>query len=782
MNTHALTIFFRRYKKQGKIYIISLLSLCLSIAVGFLLLAYVQNGSTFDEYNKNINELYILKQRHVTSETAGYDTNQTPPAFADYIKDHYPEIDEVCLMLETWGDYIQSTSDNQYYEEDGFYADPSAFQLFTYEFIQGNPAQALVEPGSIVLSESVAKRLFPNGNALGQVVTSSKKYPLTVTGVYKDLPYNMHIRPTYLCSFSLYTQIMDADYRTSLYNQAFKTYAIIHKNNDVRSLNNKVNTLYADQNIESKYKPYFSLVSKERDPGNRYLIYIASAMLLLLLSAFNYVNTAIIGFSHQVKDFGIRQVMGADRRDLLTRLIKDVVFLALFVVGVSYILTVGLLPYFNQLTGSHIQLSFQLYWKPVLGMLLFSISTLLAGVIVPMVKIVSNKISPVLKGDTQMLKQKSVFQSSLLVLQFIICICFLVYSFVMEKQMKYVNDVELGFNPKGIIFSSPVYNGNNASWRALLKEQLEKKPGIENVSFSNCIPFYGNSVELIQNQQGEHRISGSRNWVGYNYLKTFDMKLLEGRFFTDNAAAESGKCIVSQKTVEQLGLSNPVNTWIKVGRNQTSMQIIGVVANYEIYSCYSESVPMIFYPSNYHSDSYDNKLAVSFDSSIISPEEIKQYTAEIIPDLSFDYIDYEDFVYRERGLYDLQNSTSLFLFFTFISLLISLMGLYNVVAVNTQRRTKEIGIRKVNGARTIEIVWMFNRNLLYKIALSFLVACPIAFYTIKQWLEDFAYKVELSGWLFMQAGCITVGIVLITASLQCFYTASQNPVKALRYE
>jgi len=780
MNNNPLASISRFFGINSHISFISILNLSLALAVSFLLLAYVQNGSSYDTYNENKEKLYVLKQRHVMSGSEGYDTNQTPPALANYVHEQYPEVEASCLMIETWGDYIESASCRQFYEPDGFYADPNVFNLFTYEFITGNKLKALAEPQSIALSESLSQILFPDGNALGEVVTISKNQHLTVRGIYKDLPHNMHIRPSYLCTFDLYEATVVKNYRTSMGNQAFKTYVLLSDNVDLNTLNAKVNKVYSAFGIESKYQPYFSLVTNERKPGNRFLVYIASAVLLLLLSAFNYINSATIAFSKRIKEFGIRQVMGANRKDLIIRLLKESTFIGLLICLLAIMMVINLTPFFNQLINSIIELDVMLYW-PLIAMVLFFLTvSLLAGLLIPVYRILSDTINPALKGQSQFFQRTSLFQRSLLVLQFIICVCFLAFSLVMQKQMQHISNKDIGLKPDNIVFSSPVYNGNNENWKDLLKENIEKHPAVKSVTVAMAIPFYGNSGEVIHLPNGMDQFSASRNWIDADYFKTFGIELIQGQNFKNDASSDADKCIVTQQTAKQLGLEEPVGQWIKVSRNKKEFQIIGVVKDHEHYSVYSQSPPMIYY-SSVSNRGWTNKIAIALDD-IGKRDEISTLTSELIPGLSFEYTDYTDTVAHVRGTYALSNSNALFKYFTLVALLVSLFGLYNIVTINTKARTKEIGIRKASGAKTLEVLFMLNKDVVRWVVLAFVLACPIAYYAMNEWLQNFAYQTELSWWLFALTGILTFMVALLTVSWQSIKAAQQNPIESLRYE
>lgn len=782
MNFTALSIIYRRVKKQGKIYAISIIGLSLSVAVSFLLLAFVQSESTYDQYNTNIADLYILKQKRILSESADYSTSQTPPVFANFIKANYPEVDEVCLMIETWGAYMESEQRDQFYEEDGFYADNNIFSLFTYEFLEGNAVTALDQPESIVLSETMALKLFPKGGAMGRLVTISKSHHLTVTGIYKDLPHNMHRRPSYLCTFHLYEKAVVPNYRSSARNQAFRTYALVRNASSIPSLNSKIKDIYSHFEVDAKYKPFFSSVSLERDPGNSNLIYIASAVLLLLLSAFNYINTASIGFINQAKEYGIRQVSGARPIDLIVMLMKEVALLGLTILVLSGFIIQGLLPQFNELIGGGIELHTRLYWHLAVVIIGFLLITLAVGIILPIVKVLSNTSSIALMGETKKMRRSTASQVALLVLQFGICACFLIFSFSMQKQMQHINNKELGLNPEGILFSSPIYKGNNTNWKALLVERIKKEPFVDHVTFAMSVPFYGNSGEEIDHQNGIDKISASRNWIDADYFETFEIDLLYGRTFSGFGNSDNDKCIITEKTAYLIGLKDPIGKWIKTRGSKTMCQIIGVVANHEHYSINDESPPMIFYSANQNPE-LTNKIAIALnkhDGKTLAA--VNEITANLMPDLSFEYFSYPKIVNTYRGVYKLKNTNKLFSYFTIIALLVSLLGLYNIIAINTKARTKEIGIRKTNGAKTAEIITMLNRDILIWILVAFSIACPIAYYTIIQWLNNFAYKTNIGWMIFALAGLLMLVISIVTISAQSWRTANQNPIKALRYE
>ena len=782
MSTYFLSEISRRFAKRGNFYAISIINLSLAIAVSFLLLAYVQNEYTYDRYNQRSDELYILQQNYLNPAEGGYRTIQTPPALMDHIQVNYPEIKESCLLLETWGDYIESEQAAQFYEPNGFYSDANVFDIFTYDFISGNASNALKQPESIVLSESIAERLFPNGNAMGSVVTVNKKHLLKVTGVYKDLPYNMHIRPTYLCTFQLYEQSGMSNYRTSLNNQAFKSYAIINKASDLGKLNDKVEHVYNDMQMESNFRPFFNKVVDLKSPGKKVLIYVAASVLLLLLSAFNYANSASVGFGGQVKEFGVRQIMGAGRFSLIQTLLKEVLLITPVLILISGFIIYSILPYFNALISSDIQLDFGLYWQLSAAMLLFALLTLVSGILLPAYRILSNSVNPVLKGQTSGFRKASVWQRSLLVMQFVICVCFLTFSLVMHKQMQHILNKDTGINANNVIFSSPHYNGKNKGWKGLLKENLLQNMEVKSVSFSMSIPFYGNSGEVVHHPNGMDQVSASRNWVDADYFPTFGIDVLAGRNFTNHTTSESDKCLITEKMATLLGLENPVGQWIKVGKSKRNVQIIGLVEDHEHYSIQNETPPMIFYYTEVNSR-WNNKVAILMnDASGAAVAKLNKQTSALIPDLSFEYRSYPAVIKEERGTRRLSQTNHLFNAFTLISLFVTLLGLFNIVYINTQARTKEIGIRKTNGARNFEIMKLLCKDLLRWILLAFVIACPLAYYAMQNWLQLFEYQTSLSWWIFMLAGSITFIISLLTVSWQSWKAAVQNPIKSLRYE
>lgn len=782
MNTNPLSVISRRFTKRGGFYIISIVNLSLAIAVSFLLLAYVQSEFTYDQYNERSGELYILKQKHVMSGSGGYDTNQTPPALCDLIRDRYPEVVETCLLLETWGDYVESEQCDQFYESDGFYADSNVFDLFTYEFVQGNAAKALQQPESIVLSESMSQRLFPNGEAMGGIVILNKDFKLTVTGVYKDLPFNMHIRPSYLCTFSIYERTGMEGYRSSFNNQAFKTYALVNNATSLDDLNKKVANVYDDSKETSKYQPYFRLVIDENKPGSRVLIYVAASVLLLLLSALNYANSASIGFVGQIKEFGVRQIMGASRLNLVQVLLKEVFLIMPLILIVVVFLVQSFIPYFNSLICSAIIFEFALYWKLMAVLLLFLVVTLLSGTILPAFNILSHSISPALKGQFSSFMRASVMQRSLLVLQFVICVCFIVFSIVMNKQMQHVVNMDVGLKADNVVFCSPSYKGDNKEWKQLLKDNLLQNADVEHVTVAMSIPFYGNSGELIHHPNGMDQFSASRNWIDADYFNTFKIDLLEGRFFSDQSKSESDKCIITEKTAKLLGLDNPVGKWIKVNKRKRNVQIIGLVRNHEHYSIHHESPPMIYYHWGGNPE-WTNKLAILLiDNTNANLTDLSEQTAALLPGLSFEYKSYADMVKLERGTHSLDQEKSLFNTFTLIALFVTLLGLFNIVYRNTQARTKEVGIRKTNGAKNIEIMVLYSADVFRWIVVAFVLACPLAFWAMHSWLQLFVYQTTLSWWVFGLAGAITLIVSLMTVGWLSWKAASQNPITALRYE
>ncbi len=771
----------RSLRKHSRNYIVSIFGLGISLAISFLLAIYIQHESSWDSYNENSENLYILRQKLELSNDKFNELNQTPPALIDKIKLEYPEVGETCLIIETWGDYIESKHISQFYEEDGFYADNSIFSIFTYEFVKGNPETALIKPRSIVLSQNVADRLFPHGDALGRIVTISKDYNLIVTGIYKDLPDNMHVRPTYLCSFDLYDAKVIKNYRQSFYNYAFKAYTLIHNKSIVDNLNNKIKDIYKEVGIESKHQPYFRLVSEERNNTSSLTIYKVAAILLVLLSGLNYFNTISVTYFARSKEIGIKKVIGADRLLLAKQLIGELLVISSITIIIIWIASTFLIPMFNQWLGKSIVITFSAHWRLILLALLSAVLIIFLGGLVPTTALYSKISDIVRQGEIGLIKNRSTGKNIFVGFQFIICICFIVFSIVMQKQLQFVNNKDIGVNPENVIYAKPRYNGNK-NWKPILKKSLSEINGVESVSLSNVIPFYGNSVEYVLHSNGIDKLAVSRNWIDSDYFKTFGIELVEGRNFLNKQGGQFNKCIVNERTIQMLGLEDPINQWIRVdGRNQLC-QIIGVIKNHEHYSVKSQAPAMIYYfsPNYYSTNKISISLATGAGKNII--DKINETTQKVLPGLSFEFWSYSERVAKTRGTISLNNSIALFRLFTLIAIFISLLGLYGIISFNTQKRIKEIGIRKVNGAKIYEVLAMLNKDLVIWIAIAFLLACPIAYFAMSVWLENFAYKIDLSWWIFAISGLLALGISVITVSWQSWKAANRNPVEALRYE
>ncbi len=761
-------------------YLVSLIGLTISLTVFFLIANYIHFELNWESQHKNIDRLFLLQVENNYKGNSNL-ISQTPSAYADYLKDNFPEIENTCLMLNTWGEYLSANDQSSFYEGNGYYADSSIYNLFSYDFIEGSPVNSLLSANSIVLSENLAKKIFPGKSALGQTVFIDKKLPFIVEGVYKDMPENTSFQPSYLCSFERYKDSR-LNYRSNYKSLSYRTFVMLYNQKDLLKVNAKIENLFKkftgkdDHLILSSLKGYHISDSRTR---TRLTLYASIGILIVILSIINCLNNSLSNFYLRLKEFNIKKIIGANKKILLKQVFAESLTIVTASSFFAVVFMLTLQPYFYQVIG----------YKSTIASLSTQNIFVITLIIVPLITFIITLI-PVFSvyskpsNNPHALKLFNNYTvvkpgKPLVIFQFFITIALICVSLLMYKQYNYIDQVNLGLNNKNIIYTQ--FKPEKNFQLQALKREIKKIKGVDNISFSYYLPFHGNASATAKNSKNDD--FGIRiNEVGPDYLNTLDIVLIEGRNFTVDPSAEINNCLINQAAEKKLGLKNPVGHTIFI-EGSGNIHIIGVVHDFQCYSMYSKITPTLLLPAN-NLINYSCMAAVKLNAeySIQTINQINKQFNSFMPLTGFEFWSYTDKVNQMFGNIALNREMNLLVFFTIITIIISLVGFYSIVAQHSLNKTKEIGIRKINGAKTFEIAKMLNQEFIKWLIIAYALAIPVAVLFMRNWLNRFAYKTQLSWWIFIIAGFSTLIIALITASSQNLRAARKNPVEALRYE
>jgi putative ABC transport system permease protein len=788
---------------QRKYSLVVIIGLSVGLAASFLIYSYVYYERSYDSFHSNKNELYRIV---VTNKQVGKDAYKSPYSYAPQGPVALAEVPEVenFVRLLTMPKVVisadESNAETMIAEGDYYYADEKFFGLFTFPLIYGSPETVLKEPGTSVISESMANKLYGTQNPVGKEMKINGQYTMQVTGVFKDIPENSHLKFKMLFSLNTFPGIMNES--DAWNNHAFFTYVLLKKGANPRAVeakltaaylkeNRAVNQMNCSWNLQPVHEAYLNTSDFTSKPekfkfGDERMVYFLTliSLLILCIAWANYINITTAKSAERIKEIGVRKTNGAGRIQILWQFFTESVLFNIISVLFAAVIIALFFGWFKKTMA----FSFSLFNNP--GFWLVICSVFIIGVMFQgcVTAISVSKLAPFktlfsgFKPST-----KSSYRNVLVVFQFIIIIALIVGVVFVNKQLKYIHSVDLGFKKEQVlVLNAPRvnFNGDKEKKINIFREILMKNTEIGDVTASTSIPGQrfgsGNGGPVIKGQQdGNTYFRVGR--VMPNYLDFYGIKLIAGRSFYDNPEANERMVVINKEAVKEFGLQDPNDAVQKqVIWNGGEATIIGVTQSFHQQSLHIVPEPMIIY-------TMDNENSFNYLLVKVGTHDLKKSIASvedayktIFPNNPCDYFFLDSF-FDQQYKKDIA-FRKLFSFFSIIALFIGYFGLYGLTTFRIIRRTKEIGIRKVNGARVIEILAMLNQDFTKWVAIAFVVACPIAWYAMNKWLENFAYKTDLSWWVFAVAGLLALMVALVTVSWQSWKAATSNPIKSLRYE
>jgi len=770
--------FLRVIRKNKTDFFINLAGLSVAMVVFIFISLYIENEFTFDNYHKDASRVFRL----TTSLTSpsGQNTNMAlaNPPFAQILKNQCPEIENFACV-ETEGSYTLKYNDHEFENINLRKATPSIFSIFNYPANLGKREEFLNSPNTIVLTESLSKNIFGNTPPLGQRITIGKM-DYDVTGVLKDLPSNTDLQFSGLIAseFDGTGELVDwGDYYVYL-----KTASL-----DIAGLSNKIEKIAAEKYTDLlKQIGGFKLVHHlqplqsihfdnsllaDSPKGNKTTVYVFSviALMILIIAGINYNNLTMAQLEKREKEFSIRKILGSGKSRIIYTIIGESVLNVLLAAAISILVAALLTDRFNTFSGKDFNFqSIARLLPPILAGFIFM--GILSG------------IYPAFKTVRKTLTKKSsfsLFGKSLVTFQNVVAIAMVAGLFIIWSQIRYMKNAELGFDKKQLLAVVIPPEPEKFPGKEVLKQEFSTLTGVESFAFGGGgtnLGSTGNWLKAItanmDDEGNDIQFILHQPQIDGNYIDLFGIELVEGRNFTGNMATDSVKSvIINESYAKSMGWTEPLGKILDETPPQT---IIGVVKDFHFDALNNPIEPLKFTMLN-------GQPAFFFIKT--EPKNIKaiqQKWEKLFPDESFNY----QFMDQHMASLYKQNEKDMavFSYLTLIAILISCLGLYGLASHFITNRTKEIGIRKVNGARISEVLFMLNKDFVKWVAIAFIIATPIAYYAMHKWLENYAYKTELSWWIFALAGLLALGIALLTVSWQSWRAATSNPVEALRYE
>ncbi|PWT96255.1 MAG: hypothetical protein C5B52_16220 [Bacteroidetes bacterium] len=785
---------WRNLMRQKVFSFINITGLALSLTTVWLISLYVADELSYDRYHEKADRIYRLASHgHWGDEK--FDITGTSGLAADAFKKDFPEVEDA-VRINPEGGGIVEYEDKKFREDAIFFADPSFFSIFTYHFLSGNE-EALKQPNTIVINESLATKLFQDPeSALGKSI-SIDKYPCTVSGVIEDVPANSHV------GFSA-IRTMPSNYQGDWQNLSIYTYILLKKNADISRLRSKMPdfvTKYLTSNAQNvrfnlELQPLTSIhlhshlsyeLSENRDVKYVYVLSIVG-LLILIIAFINYTNITTARASVRLREVAVRKIIGSSRTNLTGLFLVESVLTILLAAVISTILVNLIMQLFNNITGKQLSIWRFGLTQTILYILGFTLFTGIVGGWYPSFFLSRFKTIPALKNQLGDVKGQSFFRKSLVMFQFIVTVVMITSSLVIYLQLNFVLNKDLGFNKKQLLTfhldSKDLRRKVPAFRMALLQNPLIK------AAASAGNPIGNNNIGMMDYSVEKNGVLDERSNLAYgltidpDFIPAMQIKLLEGRNFSVDIPSDTFNVVVNEAFVKKQGWPSAMGRRISRGRDSTGKinfsNIIGVVNDFHIYSLQHKIEPIIMEMPR-RAEDRDN-IYVRLDQNHES-EALSFLTATFRKFDNSSPFDYHFLDQNFAAQYAAEGKQGqLLLSFTILSICIACMGLFGLIMFTVGQRVKEIGIRKVLGASVSSMVFLLTESLLKVVLIAMLVAIPISYLVMHKWLQDFAYRIDLHWWIFLAAGIISIAIATITMGVQAIRAALANPVVSLKTE
>lgn len=786
-----IKIAIRNMRRHKAFSVINIAGLAIGMACSMLIFLWVQDELSYDRFHEDVDDIYRVV-REVNQSGQVHHTVYTSWELCRTLREEFSEV-KTAAAVNGRPRVLFKHGEKAFYEDGLMQADISFFQTLTFPFLAGDPQTALLRGDAIVITENIAQKYFGDEDPLGQTLNWNNWVDLKVTGVIKNIPRNSHIH----FDLVINTEGMRNSWPQGLMweTKIFRSYVKLSKTVDPeefgRNLTETVDQKYPGH---SQFKDRFYLqplkqahLYKVGGGGAIKYVYIFSliALFVLFIACINYMNLATARSASRAKEVGLRKVVGSNQKQLAKQFFGE----SLFFVFTAYLLSLGLarlfLPVFNQIAGKTWMVMGWLDFRFILSSLAIVLFTGMIAGSYPALYLSTFTAVQALKGHMLAGLKGAAFRRILVVTQFTLSIGLIISTFLVHRQLDYLRNRELGFNKENIVYF-PMKDNIGRNYQAI-KTRLLQNPNIVSVSAKDRLPTRPFDIGLIdwEGKDPEQKLEVEIPWVDFDYFETLNMELLAGRDFSRDFAADIRESvIVNEEAVKRMGLNFPLGKRITFQSGQ-SAAIIGVVKNAHFRSRQYEVVPELYRLIPNFNNGELNLFGVvimklqarDISAGVSAAEDI---WASVNPNYPFEYhflnVEVDAFYRSEMSMRTISD------YFSVLAVLISCLGLFGLASFMAERRTKEIGMRKVLGASLGNIVRLLSREFLKWIVIANLIAWPAAYVAMRTWLQNYAYRVGIDWWIFLLSGILALLIAFLTVSYQAIKSARSNPVEALRYE
>jgi len=799
-------IAFRSLWKNKGFSAINIVGLAIGIATCLIIMLFVQNELGYDRFNKKADRIVRVTFQGAANGEKFNESTVMPPV-AQTMKADFPEVLEA-TRLRDYGIPRLVNGDKMFKEDALAFVDSNFFQVFTLPLISGDAKTALIEPNTIVITKALAHKYFGNEDPMGKVIhfKEEQKIPCKVTGVIERVPLNSHFHFELFASMASLPESREPTWMSS----NFYTYLLLPNGYDYRKLEAKLPAVVDKYIGPQMYQAMHVSLPEFRKKGNnlsfhlqpltaihlssqfasdlspagdiRYVyIFGAIALFMLLIACINFMNLSTAGASKRAREVGIRKVLGSLKLELVRQFLLESILITAIALLLAIVFMYLALPVFNTLAGQNLALRFGDHPLLLPGLVLFVLFTGILAGSYPAFYLSSFNPVAVLKGRFTSGKKSIGLRSGLVIFQFLFSIILIVSTTVVYKQLSFIQHKSLGYNKDQVMILPAWMLGDKAS---IFRQQIGNDPRVASISNSGYLPAGpsdGNNFFVYPGENPNQIVKTLRYDVDENYISTLGIQMLAGRNFSKNFASDSSGVILNEAAARIFGWGEKATGHIiSTTQNNgeiTSYHVIGIVKNFHFKSLHELISPLVMVLSP-NPGMMIVKLKTKDAAGLLAAAKIKWTAFGTEEPFAYSFLDE-----RFNNTYQSEQKIGLILgIFAGLTIFVACLGLFGLAKFTAEQRTKEIGIRKVLGATVSGVVALLSKDFLKLVLAAFIIASPIAWYIMNRWLQDFAYRIDISAWVFVIAALLAVIITIITVSFQAIKAAIANPVKSLRTE
>ncbi len=798
---------FRNIVKNQFYSFLNILGLTIGLSAFIFLYLHISDEMSYDAYHEKASRIHRIESNFTIAGKQEMFAI-VPVPMGPALQLEYPEVEAVVRIYGT-GNQLFRNEEKESYEEDFYFTDSTFFKVFTHEMIMGDPGKCLVEPYSIVLSQSTAKKYFGDSNPMGKILESGNDRQLKVTGVVADVPSNSHLKWDALISGTTLAEENGEEEFNSMepnrfWNIGVYTYLLLNENSEMQSIHDKFPQFYekymksVGDMINASYDlmstpladQHFSAhLSSDQPKGNKAFIYIfiAVALFILLIAAINYMNMATARSAKRAREVGIRKVAGAHKSQLIMQFLGESLLLSYISLILAGLIVYYLLPEFNTLSGK--EFTTEIFRDPLLILGAILVATII-GVIsgsYPAFYLSSFNPVTVVKGTVSKKGGSGILRKILVVFQFFIATAMIIGAIIVSGQLNFLKNKDLGFDMDNMVILEMQDTGFRAK-AEIFREELLQNPDILGVTNSIGVPGANTWIQVVRFEKDSGWVDESSiiTIVDYHYFDVYGIDSLTGRFFDEKMGTDdSAAVVINEALMKAYGWEDdPIGKTISWGFNPETndpgriMKVIGVVKDYHFKSLHNRVQPQMMFPAAFD----------KFHLSIRINEENKQQTLDFIEEKWNDFGANRPFNYRFLEdtwdeMYVAEKKLGIiFTIATLLTIFIALLGLLGLSSFVAEQRTKEIGIRKVLGASIGNVIGLLVREFAILIGIAFVLAIPVSWYLLDLWLENFAFHISIGIVPFILGGLLALVVGMLSISFHILRAATSNPVDAIKYE